>query len=168
MSTPQEETAALFRRAELAPSRWWMRSIILTPPRIRLLLLSATVGNADEFAAWIAEVRGVHCGVITRPGARPVPLRAAMLLPDKRLIPLVNDAGKLNPEIARLLEETAKAPRSPRSGERGRSGRDFHHDLLVFVVLLFQLVSLLSRLGDLGASILQLSDARISRPRRLR
>ena len=96
----------------------WEEAIILTPPRIRLLLLSATVGNADEFAAWIAEVRGVRCGVITRPGARPVPLRAAMLLPDKRLIPLVNDSGKLNPEIARLLEETAKTPRSPRSRAR--------------------------------------------------
>ena len=92
----------------------WEEAIILTPPRIRLLLLSATVGNADEFAAWIAEVRGVRCGVITRPGARPVPLRAAMLLPDKRLIPLVNEQGKLNPEISRLLEETAKTPRSPR------------------------------------------------------
>lgn len=96
----------------------WEEAIILTPPRIRLLLLSATVGNADEFAAWIAEVRGVRCGVITRPGARPVPLRAAMLLPDKRLIPLVNESGKLNPEIARLLEETAKPPRSPRSRPR--------------------------------------------------
>ncbi|MGH9930096.1 MAG: hypothetical protein ACREA9_12860, partial [Pyrinomonadaceae bacterium] len=71
--------------------------------------------NADEFAAWIAEVRGVRCGVITRPGARPVPLRAAMLLPDKRLLPLVSEHGKLNPEITRLLEETTKAPRSPRS-----------------------------------------------------
>ena len=82
----------------------WEEAIILTPPRIRLLLLSATVGNADEFAAWIAEVRGVRCGVITRPGARPVPLRAAMLLPDKQLLPLVSEQGKLNPEIAGLLE----------------------------------------------------------------
>jgi ATP-dependent RNA helicase HelY len=92
----------------------WEEAIILTPSRIRLLLLSATVGNADEFAAWISEVRGVHCGVITRPGARPVPLRAAMLLPDKRLLPLLSDGGKMNPEITRLLEETAKTPRAPR------------------------------------------------------
>ena len=92
----------------------WEEAIILTPPRIRLLLLSATIGNADDFAAWIEEVRGVRCGVVTRPGARPVPLRAAMLLPDKRLLPLLSESGKLNPEISRLLEETAKAPRSPR------------------------------------------------------
>ena len=82
----------------------WEEAIILTPPRIRLLLLSATVGNADEFASWIAEVRGVRCGVVTRPGSRPVPLRAAMLLPDRRLVPLLTEGGKLNTEITRLSE----------------------------------------------------------------
>jgi len=92
----------------------WEEAIILTPPRIRLLLLSATIGNANEFAAWIEEVRGVRCGVVVRPGARPVPLRAAMLLPDRRLLPLLSENGKLNHEIARMLEETARAPRSPR------------------------------------------------------
>ena len=46
----------------------WEEAIMLTPPRIRLLLLSATVGNAEEFAAWIEEVRGVRCGVVTRAG----------------------------------------------------------------------------------------------------
>lgn len=98
----------------------WEEAIILTPPRIRLLLLSATVGNAAEFAAWITEVRGVHCSVITRPGARPVPLRAAMLLPDKRLLPLVNDHGKLNPEIAILIERTREERRPPARGHRRR------------------------------------------------
>jgi ATP-dependent RNA helicase HelY len=83
----------------------WEEAIILTPPRIRLLLLSATIGNAREFASWIEEVRGLRCGVVTRPGARPVPLRAAFLLPDKRLLPLLNDHGKLNSEIARLLTQ---------------------------------------------------------------
>jgi ATP-dependent RNA helicase HelY len=82
----------------------WEEAIILTPPRIRLLLLSATVGNAEEFAGWIGEVRGVRCGVVRRPGARPVPLRAAMLLPDTRLVPLLGENGKLNLEIERLLE----------------------------------------------------------------
>lgn len=92
----------------------WEEAIILTPPRIRLLLLSATIGNAVDFASWIQEVRGVRCGVVTRPGARPVPLRAAMLLPDKRLLPLLNEQGRLNAEIASLLEETAREQRSPR------------------------------------------------------
>ncbi|MFN2531173.1 MAG: DEAD/DEAH box helicase [Pyrinomonadaceae bacterium] len=80
----------------------WEEAIILTPPRIRLLLLSATIGNAEEFAAWIEEVRGVRCGVIGGPGERPVPLRSALLLPDKRLLPLTTKDGRLNPEILSL------------------------------------------------------------------
>src|SRR5689334_17900779 len=64
----------------------WEEAIILTPPRIRLLLLSATIGNAHEFALWLEEVRGVRCGVITGPPKRPVPLRSAVLLPDRRLV----------------------------------------------------------------------------------
>src|SRR6185437_2578807 len=55
----------------------WEEAIILTPPRIRMLLLSATIGNAEELARWIEELRGVRCGVVTRPGNRPVPLRSA-------------------------------------------------------------------------------------------
>jgi superfamily II RNA helicase len=86
----------------------WEEAIILSPPRVRLLLLSATIGNAEEFAAWISEVRGVHCGVVARPGARPVPLRAAFLYPDGQLIPLLTDAGHLHPEIARLGEQQQK------------------------------------------------------------
>jgi ATP-dependent RNA helicase HelY len=83
----------------------WEESIILTPPRIRLLLLSATIGNSGEFAQWISEVRGVRCGVVTRPGARPVPLRAAFLLPDKRLLPLLDESGRLNPQISNMAEK---------------------------------------------------------------
>jgi len=97
----------------------WEEAIILTPSRIRLLLLSATIGNAEEFAAWIAEVRGVHCGVVSRPGARPVPLRAAFLMPDKRLVPLLGANKKLNPEIARLSEQDQK-DRHRRPVGRGR------------------------------------------------
>jgi ATP-dependent RNA helicase HelY len=99
----------------------WEEAIILTPPRIRMLLLSATIGNAGEFAAWIAEVRGVHCGVVTRPGARPVPLRAAFLMPDKRLLPLLNQGGRLNSEIARLSEQDRDRQRG--GGGRGRRRR---------------------------------------------
>lgn len=97
----------------------WEEAIILSPPRIRLLLLSATIGNASEFAGWIEEIRGVRCGVVMRPGTRPVPLRAAFLLPDKRLMPLLNDAGRLSPEIVRLGERA----RGERDRWRSRRGR---------------------------------------------
>ncbi len=104
----------------------WEEAIILSPPRVRLLLLSATIGNADEFASWISEVRGVRCGVVERPGARPVPLRAAFLYPDGQLIPLLSDTGNLHPEIARLGEQQQKQrqERSSRSNWRSyRGGR---------------------------------------------
>ena len=92
----------------------WEEAIILTPPRIRLLLLSATIGNAYDFASWLEEVRGIACQVISGPPKRPVPLRSAVLLPDKRLLPLINDAGRLNPEIAQMIER-ANAERDRRA-----------------------------------------------------
>ena len=77
----------------------WEEAIILSPPRIRLLLLSATIGNAEEFALWIQEVRGVKVKIINRAGSRPVELRAAFLAPDLRLFPLFDEMDKFNREI---------------------------------------------------------------------
>ena len=97
----------------------WEEAIILTPPRIRLLLLSATIGNAYDFASWLEEVRGIECQVISGPPKRPVPLRSAVLLPDKRLLPLLNDAGKLNAEIAQLIERSNADREGVRNFRRG-------------------------------------------------
>ena len=98
----------------------WEEAIILTPPRIRMLLLSATIGNAREFAKWIEELRGVRCGVVTRPGNRPVPLRSAFLMPDRRLIPLLSENGRLNREIAGMIEQKDQSHRSRRDWNRRR------------------------------------------------
>ena len=102
----------------------WEEAIILTPPRVRLLLLSATVGNAEEFATWMEEVRGVRCGVVSRPGARPVPLRAAFLYPEGQLAPLLDEKGNLNPEIERLVQQRKeeRQERSSRPAWRSRRG----------------------------------------------
>ena len=101
----------------------WEEAIILTPPRVRMLLLSATVGNAGEFAAWVEEVRGVRCGVVERPGARPVPLRAAFLYPDAELAPLFDEAGRLNPQIERFVQNHHQEQRGyGRRGEQERRG----------------------------------------------
>lgn len=77
----------------------WEEAIILTPPRIRMLLLSATVGRAEEFARWIEEVRGTRVRVINRAGSRPVELRAAYLSSNLQLYPLFDDEGKYNPDV---------------------------------------------------------------------
>ncbi len=96
----------------------WEEAIILSPPRIRLLLLSATVGNADEFAQWIEEVRGIKVHVINRAGSRPVPLRAAFLAPDLRLFPLFDDEGKFNREIEQFTKRRDHESRSFRERRR--------------------------------------------------
>lgn len=93
----------------------WEEAIILSPPRIRLLLLSATIGNAGEFASWIEEVRGSKVRVVSRPGARPVELRAAFLAPDLQLYPLFDEQGKFNAAIERLVQ-----PDENKSQRRGR------------------------------------------------
>lgn len=77
----------------------WEEAIILTPPRIRILLLSATVGRAEEFAKWIEEVRGSKVRVINRAGTRPVELRAAYLSPGLQLYPLFDESGNFNRDV---------------------------------------------------------------------
>lgn len=77
----------------------WEEAIILTPPRIRILLLSATVGKAQEFADWIEEVRGSKVRVINRAGSRPVELRAAYLSPGLQLYPLFDESGNFNQDV---------------------------------------------------------------------
>ena len=101
----------------------WEEAIILTPPRVRLLLLSATVGGAEEFAAWIEEVRGVRCGVVSRPGARPVPLRAGFLYPDENSAAL--DAAGRFMEIEQFVERRTSVQCAPTvaSTNAGAQGR---------------------------------------------
>ena len=86
----------------------WEEAIILTPPRIRLLLLSATVGQPDVFARWIEKVRGTEVKVIDRAGSRPVELRAAYLSSDLQLYPLFDDQGHMN----RTVEELTRPQRT--------------------------------------------------------
>ena len=89
----------------------WEEAIILTPPRIRMLLLSATVGRAEEFARWIEEVRGTRVRVINRAGTRPVELRAAYLSSNLQLFPLFNSDGAFNTEIDQFSPRRSPAPR---------------------------------------------------------
>lgn len=92
----------------------WEETIILTPPRIRLLLLSATVGKAEEFAKWIEDVRGTTVRVINRAGTRPVPLRAAYLSSELQLFPLFDDRGNYNAEIDQFAVKRERGPRRRR------------------------------------------------------
>ncbi|MFI5074935.1 MAG: DEAD/DEAH box helicase [Actinomycetales bacterium] len=56
----------------------WEEVIIHLPPEVRLVSLSATVSNAEEFGAWLAEVRGDVSVVVSE--HRPVPLWQHMMV----------------------------------------------------------------------------------------
>lgn len=92
----------------------WEEAIILSPPRIRLLLLSATIGNAGEFADWIADVRGTSVRVINRAGTRPVELRAGFLSPTGQLYPLFDANGRFNRDIEQFASEENRFERRRR------------------------------------------------------
>ncbi|MCK9362576.1 MAG: DEAD/DEAH box helicase [Syntrophales bacterium] len=66
----------------------WEEIMIYLPARINLLLLSATIGNAEEIAGWLSSIRNKPCRVI-REVKRPVPLYPLFLHPSGRLMPLV-------------------------------------------------------------------------------
>jgi len=68
----------------------WEEIMIYLPVRINLLLLSATIGNGEEIAAWLTEIRGKECRVV-REQKRPVPLFPLFLHPSGRLMPLVKN-----------------------------------------------------------------------------
>lgn len=93
----------------------WEEAIILSPSRIRMLLLSATVGGADDFANWIAEIRGIPVKVITA-GERPVELRAGFLSNELELFPLLDETGNYNRSIDRVTTKK----RTPQAFDRRR------------------------------------------------
>jgi ATP-dependent RNA helicase DOB1 len=52
----------------------WEESIILLPPAIKLVFLSATIPNASEFAQWVADLKRLPCHVVST-DFRPTPLQ---------------------------------------------------------------------------------------------
>lgn len=77
----------------------WEESIILTPSESTLLMLSASISNAEEIAAWIEEVRNKECRIVMKK-ERPVELRYGFLHPRFGVIPLSDEKGHLSPEVS--------------------------------------------------------------------
>lgn len=76
----------------------WEESIILSSKDAALLMLSASVSNADEIASWIEEVRGKKCNIVYKYN-RPVELRFGFLHPDFGAIPLMDKAGHVCKDV---------------------------------------------------------------------
>jgi superfamily II RNA helicase len=98
----------------------WEETIIFCPSQSRLLLLSASIGNPDEIAAWITSIRTTPCHLIHHRN-RSVPLRAAYLDPSGTLSPLFRTKdithGKgftIHPETKRLFTDYEHHTTGPR------------------------------------------------------
>ena len=100
----------------------WEEVIIHLPESVRVVALSATVSNAEEFGDWLAQVRGGTEVIVDE--HRPVPLWQHMLV-NRRLYDLFTDDDhrKVNPELDRLAQREAirqPASRPGRGGQRPR------------------------------------------------
>ncbi|WP_207456957.1 DEAD/DEAH box helicase [Herbiconiux sp. SYSU D00978] len=95
----------------------WEEVIIHLPESVRLVSLSATVSNAEEFGDWLQAVRGDTDVVVSED--RPVPLQQHVLVRSK-MLDLFDSSGlaganRVNPELVRL----AAAGGRPASKSRG-------------------------------------------------
>ncbi len=97
----------------------WEETMIYLPPRIPLLLLSATIGNARSIAAWLASIRGRRC-IIVSAKKRPVPLFPLFLHPSGTLFPLLSEMKKKGKR--RIYKKVAKSILSDPKG-RGFGGQ---------------------------------------------
>jgi len=82
----------------------WEEVIFYLPSRVKLLLLSATVENAQEIASWLEFVRGKPCLTVIAE-ERPVPLYPIFLFPDGEITPLSDSKG-LWPKVRHFAEKT--------------------------------------------------------------
>jgi ATP-dependent RNA helicase HelY len=110
----------------------WEEVIIHLPQDVQVVSLSATVSNAEEFGAWLSEVRGGVDVIVSE--HRPVPLWQHVmvgqgmydLFVDELAAPVTGEeATRVNPELLQAIRTTEQRNRwdSPRGGH-GRRGRD--------------------------------------------
>jgi len=93
----------------------WEEIMIYLPARIPLLLLSATIGNADQIAAWLSSIRSSRCAVI-KETQRPVPLVPIFLHPSGTLLPLTENAKTAAKE--KIYRKVAAVITPKHSGQR--------------------------------------------------
>jgi ATP-dependent RNA helicase HelY len=111
----------------------WEEVILHLPDEVRVVSLSATVSNAEEFGGWIQTVRGDTTVVVDE--HRPVPLWQHVLV-GKRLFDLFdyptdheadesgNKRQRVNPELLRHIAHRREADRmSDWRGPRRQAGR---------------------------------------------
>jgi len=105
----------------------WEEVIIHLPQSVRMVSLSATVSNAEEFGDWLQAVRGETDVIVSE--ERPVPLEQHVLVKSK-MLDLFDSAGaagthRVNPELVRMAQGAGRGvtvrQENRRGGNRGRS-----------------------------------------------
>ncbi|MFC1867885.1 DEAD/DEAH box helicase [Thermodesulfobacteriota bacterium] len=115
----------------------WEEALIYMPSRVRLLLLSATISNADEVCTWLEGNRGTKTHVV-RSHERPVPLEMLFLFPDGLIAPLGGRKG-LTSRVrkfvdSRMIRGKLRGQGKPRFGDIIACLREF--DLLPAIFFL--------------------------------
>ena len=106
----------------------WEEVILHLEPSVRVVSLSATVSNAEEFGDWIQTVRGDTSVIVDE--HRPVPLSQHMLV-GQRLFDLFDPADtgparkagtrpRVNPELKRQIRHRILMADDERESSRGR------------------------------------------------
>jgi ATP-dependent RNA helicase HelY len=108
----------------------WEEVILALPEPVRLVSLSATVSNAEEFGEWLETVRGDTAVIVEE--HRPVPLWQSVLV-GRRMYDLFADpeqsgdatsGSEVNRELVRLRAEQSRADHSRTGpGPRARTSR---------------------------------------------
>jgi ATP-dependent RNA helicase HelY len=107
----------------------WEEVIIHLPDDVQVISLSATVSNAEEFGAWLGEVRGDTAVIVEE--HRPVPLRQHMMVGQDLYdlfadeTPLVTGASGstlVNPDLLESIRRGDRASGSDGSGRARWSG----------------------------------------------
>lgn len=101
----------------------WEEVILHLPKDVKIVSLSATVSNAEEFGAWLAEVRGDTEVIVSE--VRPVPLDQHVLFGDE-LIDLFDESDRKNPRVnPELMQRHANKMRMPiNKPQRGHRNYD--------------------------------------------
>jgi ATP-dependent RNA helicase HelY len=81
----------------------WEEVIIHLPQSVRLVSLSATVSNAEEFGEWLVTVRGDTRVVVHE--QRPVPLWQHMMVGTRLFDLFAGDGATMNTELRRYITE---------------------------------------------------------------
>lgn len=103
----------------------WEEVIIHLPRHVRMVSLSATVSNAEEFGAWLDAVRGDTQVIVSE--HRPVPLDAHVLIRGRVVDLFDSRAGEETHRPGRELTELARGGDLAASAAHGHRDRGGHN-----------------------------------------